>query len=397
MEAQPIAIIGGGPAGALAGAMLAEEGRQVLVFEEKLAWEKPCGGGLTHKALKQYPFLSETHTEHNLVRRCKLISPTGNSADLELHLPIAIFSRLSLNGLLLERARSSGAQVRKERVIHLGRNGKGWRLATTQGEYDASFLVLAAGARTIFRSQLSHPFAADDLMVTVGYHIPGCSSVIQIQFLKQIAGYIWTFPRVDHFSAGICGKSEGVSTADVRRVLEDWLTKHQFDFSRARFYSHILPALRTKSLDELEVSGDGWMIVGDSAGLVDPMTGEGLYYALRSGELCAKALLDDFPAQYKWTLEEEILPELRLAASVSERFYSGQALGESVLEVMVKLTSQSDSFREIVRDLFAGIQGYRGLRSRLYRNLPKMIAEGLAGSLRLGWNGPEEATEYLAE
>ncbi|MGA7645302.1 MAG: NAD(P)-binding protein, partial [Terriglobales bacterium] len=55
----PIAIVGGGPAGALAAAVLGAAGRDVLHFEEKLAWEKPCGGGVTHKALQQYPFLAE--------------------------------------------------------------------------------------------------------------------------------------------------------------------------------------------------------------------------------------------------------------------------------------------------------------------------------------------------
>jgi geranylgeranyl reductase len=49
----PIAIVGGGPAGALAAAQLAKEGRRVLLFDEKLAWEKPCGGGVTHKALQR--------------------------------------------------------------------------------------------------------------------------------------------------------------------------------------------------------------------------------------------------------------------------------------------------------------------------------------------------------
>ena len=386
METQhPIAIIGGGPAGALAGAMLAQGGREVLLFEEKLAWEKPCGGGLTYKALKQYPFLAETRTEHNLVRRFELISPSGKSAEFELSHPIAIFSRLGLNGLLLERAGSAGADIRKERVARIGRSGREWTLTTKQGEYRARYLVLAAGARGVFRSQLSRAFAAEDLMVSAGYYIPGKSSLIQIQFLKEIAGYIWTFPRADHFSAGICGRSDGVSTSAMRRILEDWLTQHGFDFSGAQFYSHILPALRGPSLDELEACGAGWMMIGDSAGLVDPITGEGLYYALRSGELCAQALLAGCPADYRTQLEEEILPELKLAASVSDRFYTGHAFGESVLEVMVKLTSDSESFREIMRDLVAGIQGYRGLRSRLYRSLPKVVAEGLAGSLRLAW------------
>ena len=390
LKQDPIAIVGGGPAGALAAALLAQGGRKVFVYEEKLAWEKPCGGGLTHKALKQYPFLSETEIEHNILRRCELISPSGKSVQFDLDYPIAIFSRLMLNGLLLDRARRAGAEIRKERVRQVTRRGNEWTLGTAQGQYQAAHLVLAAGARSALRSSVTDAFVAGDLIVTAGYFIPGRSSVIQIQFLKGIAGYIWTFPRADHFSAGICGRSDSSSTAEMRCVLEEWLARNGFDISSARFYSHIIPSLRTETLDRIGVSGDGWSMIGDCAGLVDPITSEGLYYALRSGELCAQALLSESPEQYTIWLEEEILPELRLAAGVSQRFYSGQAFGESVLELMVKLTAESESFRELMRDLFAGIQGYRGLRSRLYRSLPKMIAEGLSGTLRLNWGGAEQ-------
>ena len=392
----PIAIVGGGPAGALAGAMLAQGGRKVLLFEEKLAWEKPCGGGLTHKALKQYPFLDQTQSEYNAVRRCQLISPSGRSVQFEMQLPIAIFSRFALNGLLLERARGAGAEIRKERVREIRRHGSEWVVRTADGEYRVAHLVLAAGARSALRSQFTRPFASDDLMVSAGYYIPGRSSLIQIQFLKGIAGYIWTFPRTDHFSAGICGRTDGTSTAEMRRILEEWLAKNGFDIAGARFYSHILPALRSESLQELEACGEGWTMIGDCAGLVDPVTGEGLYYALRSGELCAQALLRERPEEYRWGLEEEILPELKIAAAVSQRFYTGQALGESVLEVMIKLTAESESFRALMRDLFAGVQGYRGLRSRLYRSLPTFVAEAISGSLRLTW-GTERAVEPIAE
>ena len=68
-------------------------------------------------------------------------------------------------------------------------------------------------------------------------------------------------------------------------------------------------------------------MIGDCAGLVDPITGEGLHSALRSGKLCAETWLARRPEQYKTSLGEEILPELRVAAGVSQHFYSGQAFG----------------------------------------------------------------------
>ena len=140
------------------------------------------------------------------------------------------------------------------------------------------------------------------------------------------------------------------------------------------------------------MSGEGWMMIGDSAGLVDPITGEGLYYALRSAELCAQALLAEDYAQYQRRLEGEIISELKLAARVSQRFYTGQIFGESVLEKMISLAQQSASVRELMSDLFAGIQGYRGLRTRLMGIAPGLILEGISGGLRFH-RGPTEPSE----
>ncbi len=358
----PIAIVGGGPAGALAGELLAASGKKVLLFDEKLAWEKPCGGGLTHKALAQYPFLGEARTDSKFIRQCELRSPSGRSARFELRHPLAIFSRLKLNGLLLERALRSGAQLRKERVTKISGEPGDWHLTTPNSEYRAGHLVLAAGARNPFRAQFLSAISPDDLMVTAGYFIPGQSSLVQIQFLKEITGYIWVFPRPDH---------------------EVWLGENHFNLQGARFYSHILPAFRSQTLDEMEVCGDGWTMIGDSAGLVDPITGEGLYYAMRSAELCAEALLAGQPMQYRSGLDDEILPELRLAARVSQRFYTGQIFGESIPERMVALTEQSESIRDLMSDLFAGTQNYRDLRSRLLRIVPSLMLDGLTGSMRL--------------
>jgi flavin-dependent dehydrogenase len=376
-----IAIVGGGPAGALAASLLAAAGRDVSVFDEKLAWEKPCGGGLTWKALQQYPFLVEAGTRSKSVERCELISPSGQRVRLRLQHPVAIFSRLALNSLLLDRARSAGANLYRERVTSIGGSAGAWRLATPHGECHASYLVIATGARNPFRGQFAPPISPDDLMATAGYFIPMHTSLMQIQFLTGISGYIWVFPRPDHVSAGIAGKMGETSTRALRHTLEQWLDQNGFSVGGAMFYSHILPSLRAQTMEALEVSGGGWAMVGDSAGLVDPITGEGLYYALRSAELCADALVAERPQDYKQRLEEEVLPELRLAARVCERFYRGQVFGDSVPERMVALTAQSEKFRELMSDLFAGIQGYRDLKARLYRILPTVMAEGLAKTL----------------
>ncbi len=236
MESQsPIAIVGGGPSGALAAERLARGGKHVLLFDEKLAWEKPCGGGVTHKALEQYPFLRESESQHNPVSQCELISPAGKRVRFPMQHPVAIFSRYTLNRLLLERARNAGAELRQQRVTRIAGGAGDWRLTTPSGEVRASKVILAAGARNSFRAQFAPALAPEDLMVTAGYFIPYHSSLMQIQFLGGISGYIWVFPRTDHVSAGITARMEEIATAELRRKLEHWLRENRFQFEKGRF------------------------------------------------------------------------------------------------------------------------------------------------------------------
>jgi len=378
-----IAVVGGGPAGALTAASLARTGRRVTLFEEKLAWEKPCGGGLTYKALVEWPFLARAHVERNWVRDCELISASGRRVTFLLKEPIAIFSRQVLNGLLLNRATDAGAQLVHDRVLGIERRGQRWRLHSSGSSWEADYVVIAAGARNTFRKQFCHAFAPEDLMVTAGYYIPGRSQLMQIQFLHDLHGYIWIFPRADHFSAGICGKMHAKSAAELRSLLERTLKGVGLAYDGAQFYSHILPSLRASTLSETPISGPGWAMVGDAAGFVDPMTGEGLYYALRSGDLLSQALLANQPESYPKKLRQDFLPELEIAAQMADRFYTGRWMGEAVIERTLQFTAGSPSFRALLSDLFAGTQTYSNLRSRLYRTLPRMLAESLASALRL--------------
>ena len=132
-----IAILGGGPAGAFAAERLASAGLEVLLFDEKLAWEKPCGGGLTYKAYSQYPFLLENSTPKRVVCETVLAAPQAGSVSLTLDDPLLIYSRFDLNRMLLERAERAGAQIEKTRVLEMNRHGSGWRVRTKAGCVDA--------------------------------------------------------------------------------------------------------------------------------------------------------------------------------------------------------------------------------------------------------------------
>jgi flavin-dependent dehydrogenase len=392
-EANTIAIVGGGPAGAHAAAALAQADRRVLLFEEKLAWEKPCGGGITHKALLSWPFLGQAAVDRKWVSECELIAPSGGGVGFPLERPIAIFSRRELNGFLLDRAARSGAEIIRDRIVGLERAANHWQIRSLGSSWKAAYVVIAAGVRNPFRQLLNRPFAPPDLMSTAGYYIPGQSDIMRLQFLDGLHGYIWLFPRKDHISAGICGRMQAKSAAELRRILERSLAALGLAYQNCQFYSHLLPALRAETLRRVPVSGDGWAMVGDAAGLVDPLTGEGLYYALGSAELLSQAIVGNRPDRYADLLCQHILPELELAAEMSHRFYAGRWMGESVLERTIQFTAGSASFRRLMSDLFAGTQSYGDLRRRLYRNLPAMLAESLAS--RFGGRAKKGASEPI--
>ena len=85
-----VAVLGGGPAGAFAAAQLAAAGMRTVVLDEKLAWEKPCGGGLTYKAYHQYPFLINNDAPKKLITETMLAAPGAGEVKLKLDEPLLI-------------------------------------------------------------------------------------------------------------------------------------------------------------------------------------------------------------------------------------------------------------------------------------------------------------------
>ncbi|MGH9479266.1 MAG: NAD(P)/FAD-dependent oxidoreductase [Terriglobales bacterium] len=374
-------VIGGGPAGALAAAQLAATGAPVTLVDERLAWEKPCGGGVTAKALEQFPQLQASGCPRNVVRECELISPAGRRALLPLDRPLAIFSRADLNALLLDQARTSGAAILHDRITGAEPGPAGWRLHRRGGGVlDAARLVIASGARTALAGPWTATCREGGWMATVGYYIPlervpWPSGRMLIRFLPGLEGYLWSFPRTDHASVGACAALGSPPTAALRARLEAALDEMGAEWRGAPFYSHLLPAPTPPALARAQFEGAAphpWALVGDAAGLVDPLTGEGLYYALRSAALLAGAWNAPAPAAagvYAARLRRELVPELTAAANLVERFYHARFLGRPALERMAGFAQASPRFRKLMCDLFSGAQGYLGLRARLYRQL----------------------------
>jgi flavin-dependent dehydrogenase len=215
-----IAIIGAGPAGAHLATRLASEGRDVLLFDPKGAWEKPCGGGVPTRALREFAFILEsTDYPRKLVRRITMISPLGRRVSLTLDEPFAVYSRQILNGLVLDRAIEAGAEFVRESVCEFCRDEGGWAISTDTGNhYRAMFLVGADGAASFTRRRLVGIFPKQDLALAFGYNVDcddGRSHAdetdlemdeVIIRFPRDFTGYLWAFPRPGVMNFGVASK-----------------------------------------------------------------------------------------------------------------------------------------------------------------------------------------------
>ncbi len=363
-----IAIVGGGPAGALCGERLASQGFRVTIFDERLAWEKPCGGGLTHKAIQAYPFLLDGPQPKKIVRTAELISGGGDRARVEMSRPIVIYARKVLNGLLLDRAVAAGCSAVRSRVTSVNTDRAQVRLTAGGEQHRSDFVVLAAGARNQLLPETT-ALGATDLEVTLGYFVPTEEDIIKVKFLKEFEGYLWSFPRADHLSVGICAKMGQNPTQQLRRHLDEFVQEENICMDGARFYSHVLPSPEAKTIRSRRIAGKNWAMAGDAAACVDPLTGEGLYYALRSGDLLAQALIEGQPQAYPERLRAAFSADLEFAANIARRIFRGNFLGGAITTRMVQLLGHSPAFRDLVGEVFSGSQDYRSLKQRLWDQL----------------------------
>jgi flavin-dependent dehydrogenase len=379
-----IAIVGGGPAGALCGERLAGRGFDVTIFDERLAWEKPCGGGLTHKAIEAYPFLLDGAQPKKIVRTAELISGCGHRARFEMSQPIVIYARKVLNGLLLERAAAAGCRIERSRVTSVDTAGEHVRLTAGGEDRQSDFVVLAAGARNQLLPETT-ALGAMDLEVTLGYFVPTQEDILKVKFLKEFEGYLWSFPRADHLSVGICAKLGQNPTQELRGHLDDFVREEGLRMDGAQFYSHVLPSPEAATIRTRRIMGKNWAMAGDAAACVDPLTGEGLYYALRSGDLLAQALMDGQPQAYPERLRAAFSADLEFAANIARRIFRGTILGGAITTRAVQLLNHSPAFRDLMRDVFSGSQDYRSLKGRLVNQLGVTFLEFTRSLLHPRW------------
>ena len=389
-----VLIVGAGPAGSFAAEGLARGGARVALFDGRPRGEaKACGGGVTSKALKAWPFLLEAGGR--AVTEVEMVSPAGDGVRLKLAEPFAVYSRRAFDSYLRARAERAGARVFDCRVgASEAKDEEGrWVVRSREGEsWRGRVLVAADGANSAIARRLAGPLSNSDMEVAFGYRTPlneSDEAPTVIAFLPGWAGYAWAFPRLDHISFGIATAQDAFEHKTLDRMLWDFMVGYYRERDGASSsskgssldgggeieerlravaerYAARIPGLAPETLDARRAAGDDWALLGDAAGFADPVTGEGIFYALRSAELFAEALLAGDVKSYETKWRADFGRELRRASKMRRRFY-GQFWGGPFTDRMIKLARAHPGIRRTLRELVTGDQGYVDLKRTLAR------------------------------
>jgi len=371
-----IGIVGAGPGGSLLAWHAATAGAAVTIFDPSHPREKPCGGGLTGKALALLPPApADDPLPARFVDSCFFEEEAASFVRLRLARPVAIASRAELDAWLLRRACAAGARHCPERVAHVDADGG---LRTTRGvSHHFDVIVGADGAGSLVRRTLLSPTPPERLTMAAGWFARGASDM-HIRFASDLGGYLWLFPRRDHVCVGICAPLRRVPTRQLLDRLESEVRRSFPALADGEPYAHTIPSPSAHASSVLEIAGPRWALVGDAAALADPITGEGIYPALQSAALLAEALLDGgSAAHYPRRLLESLGAEMLKAAALRDRFYAA-----GFTRRMITYAARSAAIREVLADLVLGEQGYLGLKRRLLRAAPRFALESAASVFR---------------
>ncbi len=339
-----IAIVGGGPAGSYLAYCLGREGISATIFDDSHPREKPCGGGVSSFAMRKFPILADLPYGKSPGKRMVIVSPSGREAVIESGKEDYCVSRKDLDGYLLRRALDEGAVLKRERVTGISR-GDEWKLRTPEGVRSADLLIGADGVNSIVRRRVSSPFRKEDICFCYGCFTELTRELDELEglmkFLDGTSGYVWIFPRGGDCSIGVGSGIEGIAVA--RRELDAVMRRYARGARVLSRWGAMIPMGRTRAFFHSRAAGDGWMLVGDAAGHVNPITGEGILYALWSALLAAEAVADGDPRLYEGLWRKDYGGNL-IGYMKSRRFFYNR----NILEMAVRLAGRSRTFGSLV-------------------------------------------------
>jgi flavin-dependent dehydrogenase len=381
-----IGIIGGRVAGAYAGMLLSRMGHEVLLFDDRLEQEKPCGGGITSKGLRRMPWLHQKPLPHSKITTVHLTTSDGYRGTLPLLHPIHVYPRPALDSFLMQWAVQSGVQFVPQRARRFEHDKNAWTIETSGGVFEADFLIGADGAASSVRASLFKPYAAADLTLAIGYRMPQIAdpSTALIAYQEQgFLGYIWSLPCVDHSSVGIGQWLPGARSTDLRRRLDEFVSVQYPNAKNGKKpFAARIPCLSRESLVNQRVCGETWALLGDAAGFTDGITAEGIYYALRSAELLAESIRRGSPPLYEAAWRSEFMADLETAAAWRDRFYSSMVLSRTFIRRSLQAVRHSRTVQKLLDDLICGNISYRSLLRSLALRSPEILIQAFRHKAR---------------
>ncbi len=334
-------VIGAGPAGSACAEAAARSGLRVRVFDRaQFPRTKPCAAGLTSRALE----LLGDSVDPVIHRRVSTVEMrlTGRvSGTWRSTRPVvATTTRRELDPFLAERARQAGALLEFGRsVFDISAGPEGVEVVSAGERLSAPYVVLAEGARGRLRSRLGlEPLEFGGAAyarlypndgATLGEHGEG----IVLDAGTRRRGYGWIFPKNDHVNVGVCGLE--LPGPDYLRDVDRLVEKLGLSsWRREGPFAGFVPRVSRPE----DHSRGRVLIAGDAAGLADPITGEGIAYAIQSGRIAAEVIAAapplDVAARYRERIENEIIPHLTLLTPLTRRLQTfGPGLVGALLSV----------------------------------------------------------------
>jgi geranylgeranyl reductase family protein len=319
MERFDAIVVGAGPAGSTAALRLSRAGARVLLLDrERFPRDKPCGGGLTERAVKQLPVAVDPVVEE-VVDRFELGFRYGTRFERRGERPLVLMTqRRRLDAFLAEQAVGAGAVFRDGvRATAVEADGT-VRFDGTAAHAD--FVVGADGvngltARALGFGDRRHGVALEGNVLYVHAREGRWRGRAVVELGAVPGGYAWVFPKGEHVNVGVGGwHTEGPR---LREHLERACAGYGLPFDRLESVrGYRLPMRR---VGEMPVRGRV-LLVGDAAGLVDPLSGDGIYEALLSSRLAAEAVLSGDLESYGDRLARELDPMMSASWSAKIAF-----------------------------------------------------------------------------
>ena len=328
-----VVVVGAGPAGSTAARELAGRGVEVVMLDRaRFPRDKPCGGAVTIRCAERLPFSLDPVVE-DVVDTARVRYRAGRDVVREAGRPITYMTqRCRLDAYLAEQAQAAGAEFRDgQRVTGVRQLLDGTYEVDAGGEvYSTRVVIGADGANGVVGTALGYEHARESAVALEGNialpdgPLQEWRHTVVLNFGYLPGGYGWVFSKGDHVNVGV-GGWKGVVGTMLRPALERVCRVYGLDpDALEQLRGHHLPMQRRGMV----MAAAGSAVIGDAGGLVDPLSGEGIYAAIVSGQAIAPAV-EDYLAQrasslqpYQHAIEAELLADVSASARLTELFHA---------------------------------------------------------------------------